>query len=202
MSNVLPNHDPKQPVVQRSLMEKMRQIIREDTSGLHPRLIITQLVLSLLPRSTANRLRAKILEYTGFGIGDGTLVRGMPRINGIQGMYQNLSIGTNCLIHPDCTFDLIDRITIGNRVTIGNQAMILTSSHEIGPKEHRAGKLMQAPVIIEDGVWIGPRSIILPGITIGEGAIITPGALVNKDVSAHTRVAGTPAKVIEALVRE
>jgi acetyltransferase-like isoleucine patch superfamily enzyme len=202
MSNVLPNQDPKLPVVQRSLIEKIRQIIREDTSGLHPRLLVAQLILGLLPRATANRLRANILKYTGFSIGAGTLIRGMPRINGTQSIYQNLSIGIDCLIHPDCTLDLIDRITIGNRVTIGHQAMILTSSHEIGPKEHRAGTPMQAPVIIEDGVWIGPRSIILPGITIGEGAIITPGALVNKDVSAHTRVAGTPARVMEALAME
>ena len=87
-------------------------------------------------------------------------------------------------------------------MTIGHQAMILTSSHEIGPKEHRAGPTVQAPVMIHDGVWIGPRSIVLPGITIGEGAIVAPGALVNKDVPAHTRVAGAPAKVVEQLATE
>ncbi|NTU77964.1 MAG: acyltransferase [Chloroflexales bacterium] len=77
--------------------------------------------------------------------------------------------------------------------------MILTSSHEIGPREHRAGEVMRAAVLIGDGAWLGPRSIILPGVTIGPGAIVTAGALVNKNVPPHTRVAGAPAKVVEEL---
>ena len=55
-----------------------------------------------------------------------------------------------------------------------------------------------SPVIIEDGVWIGARSVILPGVTIGAGAVINPGAVVNKDVPANTRVGGTPAKKVES----
>ncbi|MDZ4721634.1 MAG: acyltransferase [Roseiflexaceae bacterium] len=202
MSDAIPNDTPQQLPVQRSFIAKMKQILSEDTSGLHPRLLLVELVLKLFPQTTANHLRAGILDRTGFGIGAGTLVRGTPRINGTKNIYQNLSIGVDCLIDPGCTFDLMDRITIGDRVTIGHQTMILTSSHEIGTKEQRAGAVMQAPVIINNGVWIGPRSIILPGITIGEGAVIAAGTLVNKDVAAHTRVAGTPAKVVETLTVE
>lgn len=39
-------------------------------------------------------------------------------------------------------------------------------------------------------------SIILPGVTVGEYSIIVAGAVVTKDVSPRTVVAGVPAKVI------
>jgi acetyltransferase-like isoleucine patch superfamily enzyme len=39
---------------------------------------------------------------------------------------------------------------------------------------------------------------ILSGVTIGDCAIIAAGSIVNKDVPAHSMVAGVPAKVVKA----
>jgi maltose O-acetyltransferase len=178
------------------------RVIREDTAGLHVRLLAVNMLARLLPTTVASSLRAGLLALAGFQLGRGTLVRGQPRINGTHGLYGNLKVGADCLIDVGCTFDLEERVTIGDRVTIGHQAMILTSSHEIGPREQRAGDLVRAPVVIEDGAWLGPRCIVLPGVTIGAGAIVQAGSLVNKDVPANTRVGGTPAKVVEKLSDE
>ncbi len=56
-----------------------------------------------------------------------------------------------------------------------------------------------APVIIQNSVWIGVNSVILKGVTIGEGAIIGAGSVVTKDVPAWTIVAGNPVKVIREI---
>ena len=48
---------------------------------------------------------------------------------------------------------------------------------------------MREKVVIEDYVFIGPRSIILPGVTIGKGAVVAAGAVVTKDVPPKTVVA-------------
>ena len=53
------------------------------------------------------------------------------------------------------------------------------------------------PVIIEDDVWVGTRSIILKGVRIGRGAIIAAGSVVNRNVSPYSIVAGMPARVIK-----
>ena len=51
-------------------------------------------------------------------------------------------------------------------------------------------------VIIEDDVWIGARSVILPGVKIGTGSIIAVGSVVTKDVEPFSIVAGVPAKLV------
>jgi acetyltransferase-like isoleucine patch superfamily enzyme len=57
-------------------------------------------------------------------------------------------------------------------------------------------ELVCRPVVIEDGVWIGPNATILKGVHIGAGAFIEPGTLLTSDVPAGARVLGNPARVI------
>jgi acetyltransferase-like isoleucine patch superfamily enzyme len=185
-----------------SAAAKAGQILREDTAGLHLRLQLANMAARLLPTDMASRLRAALLSRAGFSIGEGTVIRGRPHINGRRELYGNLVVGRGCLIDVGCTLDLEEQISLGDRVTIGHEAMLLTSSHEIGPKEHRAGAIVRGPISVGAGAWIGPRAVILPGITVGAGAVVTAGSLVNKDVPPNTRVAGIPAKQVEELPEE
>lgn len=56
---------------------------------------------------------------------------------------------------------------------------------------------MPQKLLIDNDVWIGIRSIILPGVRIGEGTIVGAGAVVTKDVPPWSIVGGVPAKVIK-----
>lgn len=183
----------------KDLLDKLRQVVREELTGLHPKHELLSALGKLIPAELGTELRGELLKQVGFSVGEGTHVMGQPRITGGEGMTERLHVGRHCLIEVGCTFDLEDRITLQDHVTLGHQVMILTSSHELGPPEHRAGKVTRAPVVIERGAWVGARCIILPGVVIGAGAIVSPGSLVNKDVAANTRVAGTPARQVEAL---
>jgi maltose O-acetyltransferase len=179
--------------------QKFLALIHEETVGVHPRLIALNLVTGLLPRHQAALTRARLFSIAGFRVGDGTRFQASPRLNGSTGLFSNLVIGSDCSIDAECVFDLAERITIGDRVTIGPGVMILTSTHELDIREHRAGPLQLAPVNIGDGAWLGARAVILPGVTIGAGAVVNPGAVVNKDVPSQTRVGGAPAVQIEVL---
>ena len=60
----------------------------------------------------------------------------------------------------------------------------------------RYGITEDAPVVIEDDVWIGAGAIVLPGVTVGRGSIVAAGAVVTRSIEPHTIVAGVPARQI------
>jgi maltose O-acetyltransferase len=174
-------------------LTKVWQVLREEATGLHPRLQAFTIAQSFLPKRESGRSRARLLALAGFRIGDGTRLDGCPRITGQTGLEANLSVGANCTIGDQCVFDLSETITIGDNVTLSPGTMILTSTHEMASAQHRAGNIVTSPVTIGSGAWLGARCIILPGAKVGEGAVVDAGSVVNKDVLAHTRVAGIPA---------
>ncbi|MDX2302979.1 MAG: acyltransferase [Microscillaceae bacterium] len=89
-------------------------------------------------------------------------------------------------------------VRIGKNCLIGPQTIIMDSDfHGIGDTESQEGE--SAPIIIEDRVWLGTRTMVLKGVHIGEGAIVAAGAVVTKDVPAYCVVAGVPAKVVKHL---
>ena len=53
---------------------------------------------------------------------------------------------------------------------------------------------MTCPVIIEDDVWVGTRSLILKGVTIGHHSVIAAGSVVRKEVPPYSLMAGNPAR--------
>lgn len=53
-----------------------------------------------------------------------------------------------------------------------------------------------APVLLEDGVWVGSRAIILGGTRLGRGCVVAAGSVVQGDFPAGAIVAGKPAEAI------
>jgi acetyltransferase-like isoleucine patch superfamily enzyme len=90
-------------------------------------------------------------------------------------------------------------VRIGNRVLIAAHVVITSRGHPVALP--RYGKTEDAPISIEDDVWIGAGAIILPGITIGAGSIVAAGAVVTRSVERYTIVAGVPAKPIGLVPR-
>jgi acetyltransferase-like isoleucine patch superfamily enzyme len=52
-----------------------------------------------------------------------------------------------------------------------------------------------APIVIEDGAYLGCRCVIGPGVTVGEGAFVGEGSVVRDDVPPRSVVYGNPARV-------
>jgi len=71
--------------------------------------------------------------------------------------------------------------------------MILTADHSL---DMPSFDYREAPVHIDDYVWIGSRAMVLPGVTIGRGAVVAAGAVVTRDVPSLSIVGGVPARQI------
>jgi acetyltransferase-like isoleucine patch superfamily enzyme len=125
------------------------------------------------------------------------------------GPSATLTIGDHCLLsHVQLMAE--EAIRIGDHVEIAVNAVIADSDfHPIRVADRVADaealspisssprpRIASRPVVIGDGVWIGPNSTVLKGVSIGSDAIIEPGSLVTNDVAPGSRVAGSPARVV------
>ena len=108
-----------------------------------------------------------------------------------------VTIGENCFIQQCCTFFGRGGITIGNGVFIGPKCNLITINHDANPENRSA--TYGRPIVIEDKVWIGINSTVLPGVRIGYGAIIGAQSVVTHDVPPMTVVAGNPARIIKKI---
>jgi maltose O-acetyltransferase len=176
----------------------LRTVIREEFDPLRPIMLITALT-RLLPDHSMIRVRLRILRTAGWNLGPSITMCDVPRLVGGGRIQDRLTVGPDTFINVGCTFELTDQLTIGERVDVGHEVLLLTSTHQIGMAERRAGISYSAPVWVGDGVWLGSRSIVMPGVTIGDGAIVAAGAVVLHDVAPDTVVAGVPAKVVRSL---
>jgi maltose O-acetyltransferase len=137
----------------------------------------------------SHNYRKFIYRIFGIKIGKGSTIHMKARFYDPR----NISIGEDTIIGEGAVLDGRDILSIGNHVDIATDVMIYNSQHDVNQENFVA---TNAPVKIDDYVFIGPRVIILSGVTIGRGAIIGAGAVVTKDVPPFAIVGGVPAKII------
>ena len=110
-------------------------------------------------------------------------------------------------------FMCADAITLGKRVVASYNVTITDCDfHPLDPDLRRRDaiaiapegdrsqrpQLATAPVVVEDGAWIGIGAMILKGVRIGSGARVSAGAVVTSDVPPGVTIAGNPAKPTDA----
>lgn len=122
-----------------------------------------------------------------------------------QKFSPSIEIGSNSYIGDFSHVTAINRIAIGNNVLMGKNILISDNAHGLSelsniytPPNFRQ-LTSKGPVVIEDNVWIGEKSSILPSVHIGFGAIIGAGSVVTKDLPAYAVAGGNPARVIKIM---
>lgn len=104
-----------------------------------------------------------------------------------------IQIGAHSIVGDDNILDGRGRLSIGNNVNLSTGVWIWTGQHCV---QGEWFEYESAPVIIEDYVWLGGRTIIMPGVKVGYGAVVASGAVVTKDCEPYGIYAGIPAKKI------
>jgi maltose O-acetyltransferase len=115
------------------------------------------------------------------------------------GSGKNIEIGDNSGIGKKCRVPA--NIIIGSNVMMGEEIIILNQNHNFDridvPMIYQ-GFSKNTQLKIQDDVWIGTRTIILPQVShIGKGVIIGAGSVVTKNIPDYAVVGGNPAKIIK-----
>lgn len=95
------------------------------------------------------------------------------------------------------------KLKIGSHVSIAQNVNIMVDS---GPNAssrlQRVFPIKKEPVTIDDHVWIGTGSIIMPGVVLGAYCVVAANSYVNQSFTAFSIIGGNPAKIIRVFTDE
>jgi putative colanic acid biosynthesis acetyltransferase WcaF len=141
----------------------------------------------LLPFSS---IKCEVLKLFGAQIGKEVVIK--PNVN-IKYPW-NLTVGDYSWIGEEVWIDNLDKVVIGKNVCISQGALILSGNHNY---KKPSFDLMIAPIIIEDGAWIGAKSIVTQGVTIGTHAVLTVNSVASSSLEPYGIYRGNPAQKIK-----
>lgn len=121
--------------------------------------------------------KQQFLRKQGCKIGKNTTL--LNSINSYSSEPFLIQIGDNCLVTAGVQF-----LTHDGGIGVLNNMGYFKNADKFGR------------VIIQNNVFIGINSIIMPNVTIGNNVVIGAGSVVTKDIPDNCVAAGIPAKLI------
>ncbi|MEA2563611.1 MAG: hypothetical protein QOH06_5115 [Acidobacteriota bacterium] len=106
-----------------------------------------------------------------------------------------ITIGSHCLL---AWGSVVTDTWIGaGSPPAARRAMLRAAAGD--PGRHPGAVEPPRPVTLEDNVWLGFDSVVLPGVTLGRGAIVGCKTLVMRDIAPYEVVVGDPMRVVRRL---
>jgi maltose O-acetyltransferase len=140
----------------------------------------------------STRVRVRLMRLSGIEVG----LRGVGVWSDVRFLGgHNVSFGDGVFVNSGVVFDARAHIELGANVAVGPGVQFITSSHALGSSRYRAGHgtPVFAPIVVEEGSWIGAGAIVLGGVRIGHGCVIGAGAVVTRDCEPNGLYTGIPA---------
>ena len=134
-------------------------------------------------------IKVFILRIFGAKIGKSVVIK--PSVN-IKYPWK-LSLANHVWIGENVWIDNIDNVVIGNNVCISQGAFLLCGNHNY---KKDSFDLITKPIIVEDGVWIGAKSTVLPGVTAKSHSILSAGSVTSKNLEPYSIYRGNPAEKV------
>jgi putative colanic acid biosynthesis acetyltransferase WcaF len=141
----------------------------------------------LLPSSSIRRF---ILRCFGAKVERGVVLK-----PGVRVKYPwRLVIGAHSWIGEDVWIDNLVEVKIGKNACLSQGAYLCTGNHDWSDKSFG---LRALPIVVEDGSWVGARTLVCPGVTIGESGVAAAGSVITKSVPAFEIHSGNPARFVK-----
>ena len=109
--------------------------------------------------------------------------------------HERVTVGSHCLI---AWGSVITDTWLAPDTSIDERRALLTRA--AGDSLRRLAAIAPpCPVTLEDNVWVGFDSVVLPGMTLGRGSVVGCKTVITKDVPPYAVVVGDPARIIRYL---
>jgi len=142
------------------------------------------------PINISSGIKVALLKMFGATVGNGVVIK--PSVN-IKYPWK-LTIGDHSWIGEEVWIDNLANVTIGNNVCISQGALLLCGNHNY---KKQTFDLILGEIILEDGVWIGARSIVCPGVKCSTHAVLSVSSIASSDLASYTIYRGNPAVAIK-----
>ena len=149
----------------------------------------TNVFFFLNPWNPFCSLKVFLLRLYGAKIGKGVIIK--PSVNIKYPWF--LKIGNHVWIGENVWIDNLAKLEIGNHVSISQGAMLLCGNHNY---KKPSFDLTVGEIKLEDGVWIGAKSIVAPGVICKSHSILSVNSVASKNLKEYTVYQGNPASEI------
>ncbi|HEU4717399.1 MAG TPA: WcaF family extracellular polysaccharide biosynthesis acetyltransferase [Bacteroidia bacterium] len=139
-----------------------------------------------ISRFPFNGIKKGMLRMFGAKIGKGVVIK--PSVN-IKSPWL-LEVGDHSWIGENSWIDNLVRVRIGANCCISQGALLLTGNHDY---KKSTFDLVTGEIVLEDGVWIGAKSVVCPGVTCRSHSVLTVGSVATKEMEAYFIYRGNPA---------
>ena len=132
------------------------------------------------------KFKVIILKLFGAKIGTGLIIK--PKVN-IKHPWL-LNIGNHCWIGEQVWIDNLVEVNLHNNVCLSQGAFLLTGNHNYKSQKF---DLITGKITLEDGVWIGAKSIVGPNVVCYSHSVLAASSFATKDLETLTIYSGNPA---------
>ena len=130
-----------------------------------------------------------VLRLFGARIGSGVVLK--PSIS-VKYPWK-LKIGNNVWIGENVWIDNLGEVTIGNNVCLSQGSMLLCGNHNC---KKQSFDLMVGTITLEDGVWIGAKSIVTQNVTCHSHSILAVQSVASSSLDSYSIYKGNPAEKV------
>lgn len=144
------------------------------------------LLFIMNPFMPVSSIKVWVLRLFGAEIGKGVVIK--PSVN-IKYPW-NLKIGNNTWIGENVWIDNLVETVIGSNCCISQGAMLLCGNHNY---KSPTFDLIVKPINIQEGCWIGAKSVVCPGVTMHSHSVLSVMSVAHDDTEAYSIYSGNPA---------
>lgn len=138
-------------------------------------------------------IKALLLKAFGARIGKRPIIK--PGVNIKYPWF--LEMGDYVSIGENVWIDNLGEVSFGNHSTVSQGAMLVTGNHDF---KKESFDLIVKGIVLEEGSWVGARSVVCPGVTLKSHSVLAVGSVATKDLDSYSIYQGNPAVKIRSRV--